>query len=1102
LVTDITPPKGAAQRTMIETIQSLTEMLNVAPTPERAALALVSWLEAHFMPSAPTRTHAAIGLLVPMQGQPDGGIMLIEGKAPVQDGDALANTLSRSIDLDSPRLLDATAIPRSFAPALVVPIRTGNQRHGVVWVMSEGAALSLDLPLVTVLAGLLAARLHHLAHVRAWVDSRARLSPISQQVAQINQLTLRDNLWEVLDDHLNVLFEASSFYVALYDQERDHLTFPLVSEDGVRIEHEPISLSGMSRAIIARRSALFFEDVQTESDRVLALRITRDPAEPGEDARAWMGVPLRVGTEAVGVIAVYSIYPSLYSDEDHAALMAIGALVSLSFDNARLSETERERRNMINALMGITQVTSEDNHLDDVFERVLEHLQAIVPYESAAVLLAPIGVDDGTNLIVGATHDLETFPKGEMLRFPVGTPIQQAFATQQAFYLPNPAHPGWQDYAPVEDSAAYRAWLITPMVVQSRVIGVIVCGSLTPDIYSDKDASAAFGLARQAAIGAENMRLHAQTQSNMKMLEQRARRLTSMHRITGVITSTLNSDDVLRTGAQLLTDLFEVDHTAILIDDGASARDGGHPRGENATVLAEYPEKGAHGVQLSLESNVLFDWLRQFGTAIAVDDAADEQWGDATRAFLAQLGAQSALFAPLISGGYLIGAIALSRSQPAPPFTTDERETIMTLGGQVAMSMANAALYRQAIEANRLKSEFLANVSHELRTPLNAIIGYSDMLLSGFYGDLSEQQQDRLSRVNSSGKHLLALINDVLDLSRIEAGEIEIQPVPVRLSDIMREAVNEITPRAQSKPLNVLFEAPPDEPRARADSRYILQILLNLLDNAVKFTPENGTVTGRIIPMRTWGGKAHYDASFAPSIAAPRDEPPPSVPQPPVRMHIGDGTWVALAVQDTGIGIQLENHEAIFEAFHQVDGSTVRQYGGSGLGLSIVRRLATLHGGYVWVESELGHGSTFVVLIPALPFGLNDGSLPDIQRDGRPVVLVMDDDPTALELVRDYLDPADYQVIGTQNPSEGLYFAHRMRPDVIITDVMMPTMSGWDVLRNLKNDPLTAAIPVIVMSVLDQRAQGASLGASAYLVKPVKREIMVGGVQQALGKKS
>jgi len=1087
-------PKSAAQRTMIETIQSLTETLNAAPTPELAASALVNWLETHFSASAPKRTHAAIILLSAADG-----LTLIEGASPVQDGDVLADTLYGYINLDDARLFDATTLPRVYAPALVVPIIGGQQRHGVLWVMGESATLSLDLALVTVLAALLGARIHHLTHVRTWVESRARLSPVSLSVAQTNQLNASESLWDTVDDHLNALFEASSFFVALYNQERDVLTFPLVSEDGVRVERDAIPLSGISRGVIARRSALFFDDLVVESERLSTLRIIVNPNEPGAEARAWMGVPLRVGVDAIGVIAVHSLYPSLYTDEDHAALNAIGALVSLTFDNVRLNDTERERRSMINALMGITQLTSTDSHMDEVFERILEQFQPVVPYESAAVLLAPIGEDDGTALIVGATYDLETFPKGELLRFAVGTPIQQSFATQQSFYLPNVAHPGWDHYMPIPDARTFASWLFTPMVVQDRVIGVIVCGSVTPNAYSEKDASAAFALARQAAIGAENTRLHAQMQTNVKALEQRTRRLTSMHRITSVITSTLNRDDVLRTAAQLLTDLFDVSHTVILIDDGASVRDGDQsPRGETATLMAEYPEHGKRGAQIPLEGNILFDWLRQFGTAIAIDDPEDAQWGDIMRAFLADMNARAALFAPLISGGYLIGAIALIRAQIAPPFTTDERETFMTLSGQVAMGMANAGLYRQALEANRLKSEFLANVSHELRTPLNAIIGYSDMLLSGFYGDLSEQQQDRLSRVNGSGKHLLALINDVLDLSRIEAGEIEIQPVPVRLSDIMREAVSEVTPRAQTKNLSITLEAPPDEPRARADPRYILQILINLLDNAIKFTSEGG-VTARIVPMRTWGGTGHYDASFAPSLAAPRDEPPPLVPQPPVRMQIGDGTWVAMAVEDTGIGIESDNHETIFDAFHQVDGSTVRQYGGSGLGLSIVRRLATLHGGYVWVDSELGRGSKFVLLIPALPFGMSDGSLPHIERDDRPLVLVLDDDPTALGLVRDYLDEATYQVIGTQNPSEGLYFAHRMRPDVIITDVMMPTMSGWDVLRNLKNDPMTAPIPVIVMSILDQRAQGASLGASAYLVKPVKRDTLIDGVRQALG---
>jgi signal transduction histidine kinase/CheY-like chemotaxis protein len=1068
------------RQSMTDHIQSLSDALNTAPTPESAAQVLAAWLAAYL------GARAAVGLR-------GGGGLSLHGDLSGVDADALSSALLALTDLPSAQIVTVETF--SFAPALIAPIRAGDARFGVVWAMGDPASLEPALPLVVAVTGILAARLAALRQAARWRETRARLNDISGAIQQTNLSAPLDSLWDTLDEHLQTLFDASAVMVALHDPERDRLYFPLVSEDGSRETRDPMPLAGLSRAIIARRAPLFFDDLPAEASRLEALRILLDEREPGCAARSWMGVPLRVGADVIGVMAVYSDYPSLYSEEDHAALMSIGALVSLLIANMRLNDSERERRSMIKALMGLTQLTSEAAHLDDALERALEQLQLIVPCETAAALL-PMGSGDCTLMQVGATYDPDLFPKGAVLRFPAGSPVAQSFQTQQPIFLPNPVvHPSWNGYQPVEHAALIASWLFAPMVVQSRVIGIIVCGTVRPDAYSERHASGAFALARQAAISVENTRLHAQTQTTVRALEQRTRRLTSMHRIASVITSTLNPDEVLRTAAQLLTELFEADHSSVILYRQAMIERPAAIGSNDAAIMAEFPERSALGAPVVTENNQLFEWLARLGTAISVEDVEEEALDDSTRALMTQLQARAALFSPLIASSGMIGVLEIDMHDKPRRFSVDERETIMTIAGQVALSMQNAALYRQALEANRLKSEFLANVSHELRTPLNAIIGYSDMLLSGFYGELSEQQRDRLSRVNSSGKHLLALINDVLDLSRIESGEIEIQPVPVRVSDVLREALSEVMPRAREKNLSLTVEAPPDEPRARADARYLQQILINLLDNAVKFTHEGG-VKARIIPMRTWGGTAIYDSSFAPNLV-PSDAPPPPVPQPPTRLQIGDGNWVGIAVEDTGIGISPEHHESIFDAFSQVDGSTVRQYGGSGLGLSIVRRLVTLHGGYIWVESELGMGSRFVALFPAVPFGLADEhDLLNIQRDGRPVVLVIDDDATSLELVRDYLD--GYQVLVTQNPSEGLYLAHRIRPDLIITDVMMPTMSGWDVLKNLKNDPLTASTPIIVMSILDQRSQGMALGANSYLVKPVRRDVLLAQVEQVL----
>jgi signal transduction histidine kinase len=235
-------------------------------------------------------------------------------------------------------------------------------------------------------------------------------------------------------------------------------------------------------------------------------------------------------------------------------------------------------------------------------------------------------------------------------------------------------------------------------------------------------------------------------------------------------------------------------------------------------------------------------------------------------------------------------------------------------------------------------------MSHELRTPMNAIIGYTEMVLAGIYGTLTPTQQDRLGRVYNNAKHLLDLINDILDLSRIETGNMKLDIIPTDVVPLVVGAIGNVAPMAEAKKLRISIELPNHEIIVPADPVRLRQVTLNLLGNAVKFTREGGIVV-RVTKFTKLP-----------------DQRPPIMPE---RVELPAGDWVAIAIMDTGIGIARENFEMIFEAFQQVDSSSIREYPGTGLGLSICRQLVTLHQGYVWVESERGVGSTFTVVLPA-----------------------------------------------------------------------------------------------------------------------------------------
>jgi signal transduction histidine kinase/CheY-like chemotaxis protein/signal transduction protein with GAF and PtsI domain len=879
-----------------------------------------------------------------------------------------------------------------------------------------------------------------------------------------------DDIWHPLNEQLSLLFETSSFYIALYDRERRSLEYTLISDHGVQMPEITLPQSGIASAVVNYGTTLHFSDLLDEKERLQALKVVMSGREPETGARAWLGVPFRNRRrESTGLIAVYNDVPDAYSDEDLSLLTTIAAQISLSLENAQLLEAEQERRKIASTLMEVGQVVSSTLEIEEVLDRVLEQIGRVVDSDSATIMLPAEGteitVDEngGCRLVARATSGASEV-KGLGLYFKRDNPILEVLQSQQPLVIGDVRrHSGWDFDTSEHVARMTRAWIGVPMQVQNRIVGLITLDKFLPYHYTDQDASTALALARQAAIAVDNARLHAQSQDNLKVMRKRARRLASMHHISTIISSTLDRETVLNSVVKLLPELFGVEHCGIVLLNDA---------GEIGQVVAEYPDAGVLGSYVNLQGNSLFRQLLDGNVAVSVwaDDASIEQ---PMREALENAGAKVTLLAPLVARDRAIGSIGLDSYDSDHIFTEGDRETIMTIAGQVAVAINNIDLYEQAIQANRLKSEFLANISHELRTPLNAIIGYSELLINGMYGELNPKQYDRIERVNISGKHLLELINDVLDLSKIEAGQMRLEIEPLDIEEMLRHAFTDVTPQAEAKGLQLRLEISPEMPQVRGDAHRIRQILINLMGNAVKFTRQ-GSVTARAKPLSVYGGAALDQPAIPPSL------------------RVGDGEWLIITVEDTGIGIAAENHNIIFDAFRQVDGSSIREFGGTGLGLAIAKKLITMHNGHIWVESETGKGSAFHILLPVEPKPQRSTvEIPLLTRDDRPVILVVDDDPASLQLVADYLGEHTFQVVTTKEPAYALEMARQVKPSIIITDIMMPRINGWEVIRTLKRDPETASIPIVVLSIIDRKTTGFYLGAADYIVKPVNRDLLL-----------
>ncbi len=748
------------------------------------------------------------------------------------------------------------------------------------------------------------------------------------------------------------------------------------------------------------------------------------------ETRLEMALPLIVRGQVIGAMTVQSTQESAFSDEDVAVLQTMADQVGVAIENARLLvETQR----------ALQEVRSLHQHyLRQEWEGFLASREG----------------EEGIGYVL--TRDgLRPVPQVWSPEIELAVQNRQSVVLSDADEAPLPGQDGEGNGDGYQLPLNARSALASPITLRGEVIGTLdVFDPDQPHDWTEDDLALVDAVTSQVALAVENARLFEQTQVALAETE-------ALYRASRHITTAANLPDLYQLLVNEMASRLGADQCRLVMFDRKTGN--GEVVAKNrSTVDEEKPFAPIVG-------DPVYVILRDSKQPLAIEDVSVHPAIAYFRDVLVQQNIKSMLLVPIVVRGELIGIVWLDAVGQERVFTEAELDFSQTLASQAAIAIANMRAFEEQKETaerlrevDKLKTQFLANMSHELRTPLNSIIGFSRVILKGIDGPLTELQKTDLAAIYNSGQHLLGLINDILDLSKIEAGKMELNFEEVDLKPIIKGVMSSAVGLVKDKSVELEQHVSEDLPIIWADSTRLRQILLNLISNAAKFTEE---------------GKITLSTDY-------------------------DDEWVTISVADTGIGIPQEKMGSIFEEFTQVDGSTTRRVGGTGLGLPISYRFVELHGGDITVESREGMGSVFTVTLPIHPQSerkeqeaADQAKDESFAADNR-LVLAVDDDAGVISLYQRYLEGEGYQVVGVINSYEVLEKAKELQPFAITLDVLMPGKDGWQVLQELKECPETQDIPIIVCSIVSDEGRGFSLGAADYLVKPIMEEELLAALSR------
>jgi K+-sensing histidine kinase KdpD/CheY-like chemotaxis protein len=990
--------------------------------------------------------------------------------------------------------IEGTKMPKSL---LFVPLLAGNDIRGYVSLQNidiEHAFSDSDIRLLETLANSMTVALEN---ARLFEETNRLLKETEQRKAELAVInSVQEGLvremdlqaiYDLMGNRLCELFNTQTVLIRTFDYETGTENWRYAIERGERLYSKPRPMIWANQELVNTKKYILINENYLE----IAKSHGGSGVSKGLPPKSALFVPMIVGDNVRGSVSLQNVeMENAFSESDVRLLSTLANSMSVALENARLfeetklllAETEKGKKN-VELLSDIGKKITASLDFETIFYKLYEHINQLA---------------DATIFGVGIYHpDLDqveykfAIEKGKRYK-PYSRDTTDK--NQLPVWCIENRMPVFINDLPKEYSRYIRKYdtkeilledgsvstdplslIYLPLIVKGQVLGIITIQSFQKNAYTDYHLNLLQNLATYTSIALDNAKAYRQLNEREQEIGQRAAELSTVNSISQAMASQLDPDELINLVGSKMRDLFRANIVYVAMLDHKSK-------------IISFPYQYGDNLEPMKLGEGLTSQILLTGKPLLINKDVKEQ---TDKLGLQRIGlpAASYLGVPIPVGDEIIGVLSIQTTEAENRFNENDQRLLSTIATSVGVALRKAKLFEEvqhakmeaeaarknAEKANEAKSAFLSTVSHELRTPLTSVLGFAKIIRKRLEEKIFpltdktdiktsktiQQVSENLAVVVSEGERLTTLINDVLDLAKIEAGKMEWNFENVSMPEIAERAVAATSSLFDQKSLVLEKHIETDLPFINGDKDKLIQVIVNLISNAVKFTP-TGTITCNVSKK---------------------------------------GNEIIVGITDTGIGIAKEDFKAVFEQFRQVGGDTLTDKPkGTGLGLPICKEIVEHHGGRIWLESEQGKGSAFFFALPLTnanaikPMHLDDlvkqlkvqMAQSQLHIKGKNItILVVDDDDSIRSLLQQEFTEAGYNVEEANNGKQALERIRDNRPDLIILDIMMPEMNGFDVAAILKNDPQTMDIPIIVLSIVQDKARGYRIGVDRYLTKPI-----------------